>query len=186
MNLVKLEQAARLIIEGIGEDPNREGLIETPKRFAKMMAEQCAFCEESNERIAERYNKCFSCNSTSMVIVKDIPCFSRCEHHLALMYNMRISVGYIPCGKVIGLSKIARIATAVCKRLQIQERIGEDIADILELITGTKDVIVYIEAEHSCITARGVCKIGTVTKTTTLRGNFSQHSQKIEFYAMLK
>lgn len=186
MNLEKLEQAAKLIIEGIGENPNREGLIETPKRFAQMLLEQCEYTEISNDEIAEKNNKCFQCANDNMVIVKDINVFSRCEHHLALMYNMKISVGYIPQGKVIGLSKIARIAEQVCKRLQIQERIGEDILYILKKIVNAEDIIILIEAEHSCMTARGVCKPGTTTRTVTCSGCFYTESLKNEFLTAVK
>lgn len=181
INLEKLEQAARLIIEGIGENPEREGLIDTPRRFAKMMEEQCRYSVISNEQIAETNNKCFECDNDNMVIVKNIEVFSRCEHHLALMYNMRISVGYIPNGKVIGLSKIARIADSVCRRLQIQERIGKDIFEILQEILDTTDIIILIEAEHSCMTARGIAKPGTVTRTITTGGLFKNKERKEEF-----
>jgi len=94
------------------------------------------------------------------------------EHHLALMYNMKISVAYLPKTKVIGLSKVARIADMVCKRLQLQERITSDIAQIMQLVLGTEDVLVHIEGEHSCMTARGIRKPGTVTTTTVSCGAF--------------
>ena len=124
MDQKKLEQAARLIIEAVGEDPEREGLLETPRRFAEMVAEQLAYAAVPNEEIARAFDKTFSSPESDMVVVKDISLFSHCEHHIALMYNMKAAVGYIPRGRVIGLSKIARIADAVSKRLQIQERIG--------------------------------------------------------------
>ena len=124
MDQKKLEQAARLIIEAVGEDPEREGLVETPRRFAEMVAEQLAYAAVPNEEIARAFDKTFSSPESDMVVVKDISLFSHCEHHIALMYNMKAAVGYIPRGRVIGLSKIARIADAVSKRLQIQERIG--------------------------------------------------------------
>ena len=146
MDQKKLEQAARLIIEAVGEDPEREGLVETPRRFAEMVAEQLAYAAVPNEEIARAFDKTFSSPESDMVVVKDISLFSHCEHHIALMYNMKAAVGYIPRGRVIGLSKIARIADAVSKRLQIQERIGADIRDIIERITGAGDVIVLLEA----------------------------------------
>lgn len=160
MDQKKLEQAARLIIEAVGEDPEREGLVETPRRFAEMVAEQLAYAAVPNEEIARAFDKTFSSPESDMVVVKDISLFSHCEHHIALMYNMKAAVGYIPRGRVIGLSKIARIADAVSKRLQIQERIGADIRDIMERITGAGDVIVLLEGEHSCMTARGIRKPG--------------------------
>lgn len=109
---------------------------------------------------------------SKIVVVKDIDIFSYCEHHLALMYDMKVTVAYIPHGKVIGLSKIARVADMVGKRLQLQERIGSDIADIIIKITGSDDVAVVIEGKHSCMTARGIKRPNSVTKTTTLRGRF--------------
>ena len=107
-----------------------------------------------------------------MVMVKDIEIFSYCEHHLALMYDMKVTVAYIPHGRVIGLSKIARIADMVGKRLQLQERIGTDIAEILQEILGSEDVAVIIEGTHSCMSARGIKKAAATTKTYTLRGAF--------------
>lgn len=119
-----------------------------------MVAEQLAYAAVPNEEIARAFDKTFSSPESDMVVVKDISLFSHCEHHIALMYNMKAAVGYIPRGRVIGLSKIARIADAVSKRLQIQERIGADIRDVMERITGAGDVIVLLEGEHSCMTAR--------------------------------
>lgn len=172
MDQKKLEQAARLIIEAVGEDPEREGLLETPRRFAEMVAEQLAYAAVPNEEIARAFDKTFSSPESDMVVVKDISLFSHCEHHIALMYNMKAAVGYIPRGRVIGLSKIARIADAVSKRLQIQERIGADIRDVMERITGAGDVIVLLEGEHSCMTARGIRKPGTLTRTISASGRF--------------
>jgi GTP cyclohydrolase I len=108
------------------------------------------------------------------VLVKDIGCFSFCEHHFALMYNMKAHIAYIPRGRVIGLSKVARIVDLVCKRFQLQERIGSDIAYILEKILGTPDVMVIIEGEHSCMTARGIRAQNAKTRTNTVRGRFSE------------
>ena len=124
MDRKKLEEAARLIIEAVGDDPGREGLLETPKRFADMMEEQFKYCSISNDEIAREFDKTFESPESDMVVVKDIEIFSHCEHHIALMYNMKVTVGYMPKGRVIGLSKIARIADAVSRRFQIQERIG--------------------------------------------------------------
>ena len=128
----------------------------------------------SNAEIAEMFNKSFEqqCGSDDFVLVKDIEAFSYCEHHMALMYDMKISVAYIPSGRVLGLSKIARIADMACKRLQLQERIGSDIAEIMELASGSSDIAVFIEANHSCMTARGIKKPGSKTSTVTLRGRF--------------
>lgn len=185
MDRKKLEEAARLMIEAIGENPEREGLLETPKRFADMMAEQFAYAAVSNGEIAKEFNKTFVSPESDMVVVKDISIFSHCEHHLALMYHMHAAVGYIPRGRVIGLSKVARIADAVSKRLQIQERIGTDIRDIMMEITGSPDVIVLLEGEHSCMTARGIKKPGAVTRTIACGGRFKEeHSLRNEFLSM--
>ena len=166
----------RGILEALGEDPEREGLKETPDRVARMYAEVFEGIQYSNEEIAQMYGKSFSlCEPEKLqdiVFVKDIDVFSFCEHHMALMYDMKVSVAYIPKDRVLGLSKVARIAEMASKRLQLQERIGNDIAQIMQLATGTEDVAVFIEACHSCMTARGIKKPGARTVTQTLRGRF--------------
>ena len=106
------------------------------------------------------------------MVVRDIEAFSYCEHHMALMYDMKITVAYVPKGRVLGLSKIARIAEMVAKRLQLQERIGSDIAQIMQMATGSEDVAVFIEASHSCMTARGIKNTQAKTYTTKLCGKF--------------
>lgn len=171
MDLQKIESGVRLILDGIGEDVNRQGLIDTPRRVAKMYAEVLASTNKSNAEIAKEFGKCFDEDCfDGVVVVKDIPAFSWCEHHIALMYDMKVTVAYKPNGKVIGLSKISRIVDAVTKRLQLQERIGKDICEVIGLATGSKDILVMIEAKHSCVTARGIKKDGT-TKTVTSIGN---------------
>ena len=170
----KIENAIKEILIAIGENPEREGLLETPERVAKMYEEVFEGCLYSNQEIADMFNKCFTHEGKDIVLEKDIPAFSYCEHHMALMYNMKVSVAYIPNGKVIGLSKIARIVDMVTKRLQLQERIGTDILEIMQLICDTEDVAVFIEGEHSCMTARGIKKPGTVTRTSALRGKFKE------------
>ena len=148
-----IEEHIRGILVALGDDPDREGLQDTPKRVAKMYEEVFEGMCYTNEEIAQMFDKTFEqdivTDSKDMVVVKDIDIFSYCEHHMALMYDMRVAVAYIPQGKVIGLSKIARIAEMVGKRLQLQERIGTDIAEIMERITGSKDVAVRIEGCHS-------------------------------------
>lgn len=183
-----IEEAIRTIILAIGDDPDRPGLIETPKRVAKMYNEVFEGMRYTNEEIAKMFNKCFEEPSAKdLVLMKNIDAFSYCEHHLALMYNMKISVAYIPDGRVIGLSKIARIVDMVCKRLQLQERIGTDIAEILEMILHTHDIMVVIEGEHSCMTARGIKKPGTVTKSAVLRGMFRENGNlRNEVYELLR
>ena len=169
-----IEEHIRGILIALGDDPDREGLKETPRRVARMYAEVFEGMNYSNAEIAEMFNKSFEQQSGSddFVLVKDIEAFSYCEHHMALMYDMKISVAYIPNGRVLGLSKIARIADMACKRLQLQERIGSDIAEIMELASGSSDIAVFIEANHSCMTARGIKKPGSKTSTVTLRGRF--------------
>ena len=122
-----------------------------------------------------------------MVVVKDIEVFSYCEHHMALMYDMKVSVAYLPKNRVIGLSKIARIVDMVAKRLQLQERIGSDIAEIIELATESEDVAVLISANHSCMTARGIKKPSAKTVTTTFRGRFEESTElQNRFFTMLR
>ena len=178
IDIKAIEEHVRGILIALGENPDREGLVETPKRVAKMYSEVFEGIHYTNAEIAEMFDKSFEEDlaiqpqNKDMVLVKDIDIFSFCEHHMALMYDMKVSVAYIPNNKVIGLSKIARIADMVGRRLQLQERIGSDIADIMERITGSKDVAVIVEGCHSCMTARGIKKSGAVTVTTTFRGAF--------------
>lgn len=167
-----IEKSIRNILIALGDDPEREGLKETPKRVAKMYEEVFEGMNYTNEEIAKKFSKCFDTNNNDLVVVQDIPIFSYCEHHLALMYNMKVSIAYIPNGKVLGLSKFARIAEMVGKRLQLQEKIGNDIAEVIQLATGSKDVLVVVEGEHSCMTARGIKSRGSKTRTSTIRGNF--------------
>lgn len=186
-SIKKIEQSVRTILEALGDDPDREGLKETPKRVAKMYNEVFEGMRYTNEEIAQKFNKCFEePEAKDLVLMKDIDTFSYCEHHLALMYNMKISVAYIPDGRVIGLSKIARIVDMVCKRLQLQERIATDIADILQMVLKTHDVMVVIEGEHSCMTARGIKKPGTKTDSAVVRGLFKENVQlRAEVYSLL-
>lgn len=175
-----IKEHIRGILVALGDDPDREGLKDTPDRVARMYEEVFEGMNYTNHEIAQMFNKTFeedlSCsdNDNDCVIVKNIDIFSYCEHHLALMYDMKVSVAYIPKGKVIGLSKIARIADMVGKRLQLQERIGLDIAQIMQEITGSDDVAVVIEGTHSCMSARGIKKSAATTKTFTLRGRFKE------------
>ncbi|MDD7403174.1 MAG: GTP cyclohydrolase I FolE [Butyribacter sp.] len=175
-----IKEHIRGILTALGDDPDREGLKETPDRVARMYEEVFEGMNYTNHEIAQMFNKTFTDkmefegNSRDMVMVRDIEIFSYCEHHLALMYDMKVSVAYIPKGKVIGLSKIARIADMVGKRLQLQERIGSDIADIMQEILESEDVAVVIEGTHSCMSARGIKKGTATTKTYTLRGAFKE------------
>ncbi|MCR4990748.1 MAG: GTP cyclohydrolase I FolE [Lachnospiraceae bacterium] len=168
-----IKEAIGNILEALGDDPKREGLVDTPERVARMYDEIFEGMRYSNEEIADMFGKCFEeARSSDIVIVRDIEVFSHCEHHIALMYNMKVTVAYIPGDRVIGLSKICRIADMVCKRLQLQERITTDIADIMEMILKTDDIMVVVEGEHSCMSARGIKKPGATTVTNVYRGRF--------------
>ena len=187
-NHEKIKEAIRTIITELGDDPDREGLRETPDRVARMYDEVFEGMRYTNSEIAQMFNKCFEdVDSRDLVLVKDIEIFSYCEHHMALMYNMKCHVGYIPNGKVIGLSKIARICDMVAKRLQLQERICSDIAEIMQEVCDTDDVIVIVDGEHSCMTARGIKSRGAKTRTSAIRGLFdSDHELRREVYDLLR
>ncbi len=171
-----IEEHVRGILKALGDDPDREGLRETPARVAKMYGEVFKGMNYTNREIAEMFNKSFedgfSERHDDIVVVREIEVFSYCEHHMALMYDMKVTVAYVPKGRVLGLSKIARIADMAAKRLQLQERIGSDIAEIMQLASGSEDVAVFIEANHSCMTARGIKKPSAKTLSSTLRGRF--------------
>ncbi len=188
INQEAIKMHIRGILEALGDDPDREGLKETPDRVARMYTEVFEGMNYSNEEIAKMFSKTFDLHfdedgdddyvsNGDMVIVKDIDIFSYCEHHMALMYDMKVTVAYLPKDRVLGLSKIARIAEMVAKRLQLQERIGSDIAEVMQMATGSEDVAVIIEGCHSCMTARGIKKPGSKTVTQTLRGQFNSDLQ---------
>lgn len=174
-----IEKHIRGILIALGDNPDREGLIETPKRVANMYEEIFQGMNYTNDEIIKIYNKNFevlkNLDSNDMVIVKDIEIFSCCEHHLALMYDMSVTVAYIPKDRVIGLSKIARICDMVGKRLQLQERIGRDIAYIVSKIINSEDIAVLIKGKHSCMTARGINKTNSFTETSTFMGEFKKN-----------
>ena len=173
-----IREHIRGILIALGDDPDREGLKETPDRVARMYEEVFEGMNYSNHEIAEMFNKSFQDDLSvepdrkDIVLVRDIPIFSYCEHHIAHMSDMHISVAYIPNGRVLGLSKIARICDMAAKRLQLQERIGSDVAEIMTEAAGTADVAVIIHGTHSCMSARGIKKDAASTVTTTLRGRF--------------
>ena len=185
IDIEKISSCIREILIALGDDPDREGLRDTPKCVAKMYEEVFAGMTLSNDEIAQLFGTTFDeedmveQSSNRCVIVRDIPIFSYCEHHLALMYNMKVSVAYLPKEKMIGLSKIARIADMVGRRLQLQERIGEEIAEIVEKITESDAIIVMIHGEHSCMTSRGIKKPGTLTTTVTYRGERINHDSDL-------
>jgi GTP cyclohydrolase I len=168
IDLPRIERAVREILAAVGEDPNREGLRETPARVARMYAE--LFCGLHDEpRVHLR--KFFTEKYDEMVLVRDISFNSMCEHHL-LPFTGVAHVGYIPNGKVVGLSKLARVVESVSHRPQVQERMTEEIANLLIDELDVKGVAVVIEATHSCMTIRGVRKPGSICVTSAMKGIF--------------
>ena len=184
INKELIEQSIRNILIALGDNPDREGLLDTPKRVAKMYEEVFEGMCYTNDEIATMFDKCFEDTTMGdLVIVDEIPIYSYCEHHIALMFDMTVSVAYIPNGRVIGLSKIARIADMVGKRLQLQERIGSDIMEILQKIHNTDSVAVIIQGIHSCMSARGIKK-PSITRTCALGGEFRANaSLRQELYS---
>ena len=163
----KIEQAVRLLLEGMGEDVNREGLIDTPDRIARMYEEIYGGMDED---AGKHLSKTFTVDSHEMVIEKDITFYSTCEHHLLPFYG-KAHIAYIPSdNKIIGLSKFARIVDNFAKRPQVQERLTSDIADFLEENLSPKGVAVIVEAEHTCMNIRGAKASGSSTMTSALRG----------------
>lgn len=179
----KAEKAVKELLIAFGEDPEREGLKDTPHRVAGYWEELLQGTEYSNAQIAEMYGKRFEVSSDPLVVKTVENVFSHCEHHLALMYNMRVVVAYLPRqlsnGKyqVVGLSKIPRIVEMCAKRLQLQEKLAEDIAECISLATGSENIYVNIVADHACVSARGAKSEG-LTDVTCLRGRF-QNDEKL-------
>lgn len=174
-----IQEHIRGLLLALGENPNREGLLETPERVANMYEEIFEGIQYSNDDLAKMFEKTFEGDSKTesddMVIIRDIEIFSVCEHHLALMYDMKVTVAYIPNKKLLGLSKIARICDMVGKRLQLQERIGRDIAEIMQKVTNSKDIAVLIQGKHSCMTMRGIKKQQSITETSCCLGKFKEN-----------
>ncbi len=182
MDRNKILEGVRLILEGIGEDTEREGLIETPDRMARMYEEIFSGIGKTAE---EELAKTFTVDSNDLVLEKDITYYSVCEHHLVPFYG-KAHIAYIPNGKVAGLSKLARTVEVYSKKPQIQENLTKEIADAIMKYLDAKGVMVVIEGEHMCMTMRGVKKPGTKTVTTTYRGVFKNNdSLKNEVYRML-
>lgn len=165
-------QATADLLVALGADINSEGLKETPKRAAKYWLELTEGMNYTNEDIASMFNKCFEAPSDAMVVEKDITIFSHCEHHLALMYDMSVAVAYIPKDRVIGLSKIARVCEMCAKRLQLQERIVQDIYEVLRIILDTEDIYIRITGKHGCMTARGIKSTNALTVCQGIHGRF--------------
>jgi GTP cyclohydrolase I len=184
VNHEQIEHAVRLILEAVGEDPNREGLLDTPKRVAKMYAEVFSGI---NEDPSEHFKTIFGEDHEELVLVKDIPFYSMCEHHLVPFYG-RAHVAYIPKGgKVTGLSKLARAVEAVAKRPQLQERITSTVADSIVDSLDPHGVMVVVEAEHMCMSMRGVKKQGATTVTSAVRGVFvNDQAARAEVLSFIK
>lgn len=169
----KAEEAIFQLLEALGENPNREGLLDTPKRVAKMYAEMFSGLKEDPK---DQFSTFFSEGYDEMILVKDIPFYSMCEHHLVPFYGLA-HVAYLPSnGKVTGLSKIARAVEVAAKRPQLQERLTTQVADALDEAMKPKGIFVMIEAEHLCMTMRGIKKPGSKTVTTTSRGIYQDDS----------
>lgn len=166
MDIKRIENAVREILIAIGEDPDREGLVETPNRVARMYEEVFSGLSED----PKKHLKTFNTGHDEMVVVRDIPLYSMCEHHL-LPFVGKAHIAYIPRnGVVIGLSKLARIVNSFARRPQLQERLTANVADFLEKELDAMGVAVVIEAEHLCMTMRGVRASGALTCTSALRG----------------
>ncbi len=181
VNQEKIKAAIKLLLEGIGEDIDREGLLETPERIARMYGELCGGMDGD---AGEVLSKTFHSEKSEMVLEKDITFYSLCEHHMLPFYG-KVHIAYIPDGKIVGLSKLARCVEIFARRLQIQERMTEQIAEAVMEYLSPKGVMVVAEAEHMCMTMRGVKKPGSQTVTYAVRGEFKEkeHLQQI-FWVM--
>ena len=179
----KVKEGVRLLLEGIGEDVTREGLVETPDRIARMYEEIYGGMEED---ASEHLKKRFHVDNDAMVLEKDITFYSTCEHHLLPFYG-KAHIAYIPDGEVVGLSKLARTVEVFARRLQLQEQLTGQIADALEKELNPKGVMVMIEAEHMCMTMRGIKKPGSQTVTIVKRGIFENNKDLEDtFFRMLR
>ncbi len=185
MDHAKIEQGVRLILEGVGEDPGREGLLDTPRRVADMYQEIFAGLGKDP---AEHFCVTFNEGHQEMVLIRDIPLYSVCEHHL-LPFLGRAHVAYIPSkdGRICGLSKIARVVDLFARRPQVQERLTSQVADTLVKNLDPQGVLVVIEAEHLCMSMRGVQKPGAITTTSAVRGIFERNpATRAEAMSLIK
>ena len=183
MDKAKIQEGVKLILEGIGEDIHREGLVETPDRIARMYEELAAgYTDDAAVHLKKR----FHVDNNDMVMEKDLPFYSFCEHHMLPFYGTA-AVAYIPDGEVVGLSKIARTLEVFAKRFQLQERLTAQIADVFMEELKPHGVMVLIEAEHMCMTMRGIKKPGAKTVTVVTRGVFNDDEKlQNQFYRMLE
>ena len=183
MDKNKIEQGVRLILEGIGENPEREGLLGTPDRIARMYEE---IFSGIGQDAKEPLSKTFSATNNEMIIEKDITFYSTCEHHFMPFYG-KAHVAYIPNGKVVGLSKLARTVEVYARRPQLQEQLTSQIADALMEFLQPQGAMVMIEAEHTCMTMRGVKKPGSKTVTCVCRGAFEDNEKlQNQFFTLVK
>ena len=182
MDKEKIMEGVRLILDGIGEDINREGLLETPDRIARMYEELAAgYTDDAAKHLAKR----FHVDNNDMVVEKDIHFYSFCEHHMLPFYGTA-AIAYIPDGEVVGLSKMARTVEVYAKRFQLQERLSAQIADAFMQELNPKGVMVLIEAEHMCMTMCGIKKPGTKTVTAVTRGVFDNNEElQNRFFRMI-
>ena len=189
-NRKKIEKLIKKLLIELQDNPDREGLLGTPERVARMYEEILEGQRYTNDDLVEMFNVTFPeevISTNALVVESNISAFSLCEHHLALMYDMNVSIGYIPNGKVIGLSKLNRIVDLCAKRLQLQEKLGKDIAYVVSKVTGSEDVAVYIEGKHACVTSRGIKDKTAVTRTSSLMGKFETNSAlRAEFMTIIK
>ncbi|MCO6044565.1 GTP cyclohydrolase I FolE [Aeoliella sp. ICT_H6.2] len=177
VDLPRIEKAVREILAAVGEDPDREGLLETPARVARMYAELFSGLHDDPRAHLQKF---FTEKYDELVLVRDISFNSMCEHHM-LPFSGKAHIGYVPNGRVVGLSKLARVVEVVSKRPQVQERMTETIANLLIEELDVKGVAVVIEATHSCMTIRGVRKPGSLCVTSAMKGLFrSNHSSRSE------
>ncbi len=177
----KVKEAVRLLLKGIGEDTGREGLIETPDRIARMYGEICGGMEMD---VKEILSKTFVTEKTEMVLEKDIVFYSMCEHHMLPFFG-KVHIAYIPGGRIVGLSKLARCVEVYAKRLQLQERMTEQIAEAVMEHLSPKGVMVLTEAEHMCMTMRGIKKPGSKTVTYAVKGAFREDARLQESFFRL-
>ncbi len=169
----KIEEAVRLLLEGIGEDADREGLRDTPERVSRMYEEIFGGMETSAK---EHLSKTFTAENNEMIVEKDILFHSTCEHHIMPFYG-KVHIAYIPDGKVVGISKLARTVEVFARRLQIQEKMTAQIADSIMENLNPRGVMVMVQAEHMCMTMRGIKKPGSRTVTVVARGEFETNSE---------
>lgn len=182
-NRDQIEHHVREILRLIGEDVDREGLLETPARVTRMYEEIFAgYAVDPRDVLGVTFDE----KHEELVIVKDIIYYSQCEHHMAPFFG-KAHIGYIPSGKIAGLSKLARLVEAVSRRLQVQERITSQLADMLDEVLAPHGVMVVVEGEHMCMCARGVKKSGSKTITSAVRGQFRQNAAlRSEFLSLIK